>query len=707
MSTPDLPEELANRLGEAADAIDHGDSTAVLAQVRGTAARRRRRRQAAVGVAAVGALAASGLVIANITGDNGDELIVSAPATDPVDSNGEGGEEEAVEPPVETVGESTGSTPPTGSALVPVTASMSEGVVDDALAIDQQNASDTQLYPWNGGFLAVHTQFLPQPLPTELPPEIAEQFPQEVLDLFPDGLPPTIDEATEILQDAGLYDVVADIVVSNPDVSAAIYSGRSERMTTVRFSPDGIEWRDIEMDLPVDSDRLSSFASTGDRFVVVSAVTGASPSDTVQDPSVVEVWSSTDLVSWEPQIVSLAAPRSDLPDFVRTETFVTSVVANDNGWMVSVGSFTQVDPMALLDEEQTARAQEGGGFGTSQSEDGVVVEIYPSGPAGDGEVEQIEFTWEELGVTEPPEDEQTTVAYTARWGGDVRESESGVAGTFGFANVVALDDGFAAFGTDLRLSPDGLEWSTVELPDGGGVEWVIETDAGLIASGFDDEGTRFEVLFDTATSTFVPIELGDVPDQVGAEQRGRYHVTLTDYGDDQVDPFGPFGSSAVVEANGYRFELEVRFGGEVESVSYVLTELETGDVVSTESLDPTEGAEFEFAKEEYDIPDQLEGFRVFDPETGEELMAVPFEDFTYVQLDRDGEPIAGSEFDAFVEAVPSERTSWLVAAIGDSLMIEQIEGSSGETYLSSVAVQGDIALIARSDGSMTRISAAR
>jgi hypothetical protein len=70
----------------------------------------------------------------------------------------------------------------------------------DAMVEESEYIPVQWLVPWDGGFLAIGVRFPAQPLPDQLPPEIAELFPPEVNALFPDGLPPTQQEATDILR---------------------------------------------------------------------------------------------------------------------------------------------------------------------------------------------------------------------------------------------------------------------------------------------------------------------------------------------------------------------------------------------------------------------------------------------------------------------------------------------------------------------------
>ena len=91
--------------------------------------------------------------------------------------------------------------------------------------------------PWEDGFLVGSTFFPPQPLPDELPEEVRALFPQEVLDLFDGGLPATISEATTMLSDAGLLDVVSEIISNNPEAYDAIYgtpvAGRADARRSI------------------------------------------------------------------------------------------------------------------------------------------------------------------------------------------------------------------------------------------------------------------------------------------------------------------------------------------------------------------------------------------------------------------------------------------------------------------------------------------
>lgn len=753
-SDDQLHDSIEAGLTAAADDVDLGDPSTMLGDVRATVQHRRRRRQVFTGVAAAGALAVSGVVLANVVSNDGSDLIVSAPVDEPADTTvdtgtgagtGDSVRDDATpaveESPSTTALDPGQSNPGAVGEPLRVTSSRAEGLVDGGLSIEVGNGGGAQLFAWKGGFLALYTQYTPQPLPAELPASVVEQFPQEVQDLFVDGLPSTIDEAIAMLQDAGLYDEVADIVTSNPEVQEAIYGEPSEPVTTLRSSADGVEWSDVDASFPVPPSSWTTSSSTGERFVIVTQTGGGfgPDPDADADPDAaptMDVWSSTDLVTWESQSIALPTTPVDQPEFLRTQFGARSVAVTDAAWVVSVDTYTDIDTDSFLDDADRALSQSGSvSVETSSDDEGLTIEIYEIDEEYSGEYQErpeprtITRTWAELGLDGSPYDGQgSAVAYSATWGGEPRSVETGPASTTDSSQVMAAGDGFVAFGEDLALSSDGVTWSPVGIPVDGYVEWVIDTDDGLLVSVSPFDGPAVRYLFDPALTEFSPVDLDDVPAGSYAEQRDRRAVVLADYGEGGDDTFGSGGSLAVAEVDGYRFELEVRMvpptdidGEAAGSVMYTLTDIASGNVVSTETLDAGGDVEFEFAKEEYDLgAGNEEGFHLLDPSTGEELVQVPYSAMTFTTLDADGNPIEGSEIT--VPAVDEYTTpdQWLVAAVGDSLIVEQLATTQPDqvvdevgdgtdefvdiNYLSSVVTGSDAVLLAYSDGSMIRVT---
>ena len=78
------------------------------------------------------------------------------------------------------------------------------------------------LVPWRDGFLRFGLVFAPQPLP-EFDGRFTDLFPPEVVETLEAAGATTIDEATDVLLEAGLYDQVVEIVTANPGVAGWLF----------------------------------------------------------------------------------------------------------------------------------------------------------------------------------------------------------------------------------------------------------------------------------------------------------------------------------------------------------------------------------------------------------------------------------------------------------------------------------------------------
>ncbi len=706
--TPD-DTDITRDLGDAAASIDTGDATAMLTSVRTTATRRRRRRQTVIGVAAAGVLVASGVVVANLvdTGGNGDELFVSSSAdhtattatTDVVDT----------EPDPSVPGESVG-VPPADATPVRLVPATGQQVADPGVTVEADDGwIDTQLFEWNDGFLAIRTTYGPQPLPAELPQEVIDRFPPEVVELFADGLPPTIEEATTMLEDAGLFDVVADIVTSDPEVSEAIYSGESNVTTTVRFSPDGLEWSDIDNTIGDYAKSAAGMSSTGDRFVMaVQAMDAGAPFDERAGPSTVEIVSTTDLMNWTTQTVDLPARPADLSEHVDYDVYPDQIVASPDGWLLQASSHTSLDYLSLVPEERLAGIDTTQGYGSSSDETGFTINGYDEvdGVTSTGP-DELKFTWEEVGLTGDPSQDVgngSNVRWFAPWNGDATQVATTDGNMYGGGQIVAVDGGFVVpTESGVSFSTDGGAGTVVDLPVGGYVQSLMPVGSTVVAFvQSDSDGEPSQFLLDTTTMTWTELAIDGLPERFQVEQAGDGAALLADYGGD--DFVGSAGSVATAEVDGYRFELTVMFDGETATASYVLTDVATGDEISTETTDEL-GDEFEFAKETYDIDDDdLEGFRASDPATGEELVAIPYDVMDYQSLDADGNPV-GDSFE--VETGEVTPSYWILATDGTSWLIDQVvDGddpeNTGDPGFGNVVVVDGVVLAARSDGTFVR-----
>ena len=202
------------------------------------------------------------------------------------------------------------------------------------------------LVPWDDGFLAAGLRYPGQPLPDRLPPEVAELFPPEVTALFPDGLPPTQQEAIDILNEAGLLDVVMDILNEHPDAMDAV---RSEPFPDPEFvaawSSDGATWAPTEIALPDGLGIVSLVTVSGDRLTLAGGVqpteggdpwimTVASTTDT-ENPTDTENW-DTARIRLEGTGVTSNPDAAGTTGTAQTWASPIAVAADDEHWVMRV-----------------------------------------------------------------------------------------------------------------------------------------------------------------------------------------------------------------------------------------------------------------------------------------------------------------------------------------------------------------------------------
>ena len=352
--------EMRRRLDEVASVVDVGDLEVARADVGHRVGRRRTRRRIGVTIGAVAVIAAATTAVLTVGGDEPDTLVTTddtqVTASLPDDD---------VESPEPTL------------AVAPVTPSVEviDGVAQVGASAGSNGAPEYGEWsvPWEDGFLVGSTFFPPQPLPDELPEEVRALFPQEVLDLFDGGLPATISEATTMLSDAGLLDVVSEIIGNNPEAYDAIYGTPAEVTPTldVRFTVDGTSWEPREMVLPPDATSFSGAAAVGDRLAVVYSV--IDPLTGMPSGGRVVVATTTDLSTWTTQEIVLPSP-GELPEGVNWSVFAQGLVANESGWVVPVYSSIDVDAYSLVPEDVRAGIDESRGVSVGTDSDGVTIE---------------------------------------------------------------------------------------------------------------------------------------------------------------------------------------------------------------------------------------------------------------------------------------------------------------------------------------------
>jgi hypothetical protein len=631
------PDDLRRSLDNVAATIDVGDLD--LATVRTTARRRRRRVQltAGLGVAALVA-GATVAVVAFSADDEPDRLATVA-------------ETETSSPPT-SIGDEEPATTELSTAAAAQTVRVIDrpGVSSQVAGVAGAPEYGEWTAAWKDGFLVGSQVYAPQPLPTELPEEVSALFPQEVRDLFGGELPPTIAEATQMLEEAGLLEVVTEIISANPEASAAIYSAESQEPPTldVRFTTDGVTWEPIEMALPPGASYIAGTTTVGDRLVVWYGPQG--PLGEFSDGTV-RVATTVDLVNWSVQEIVPPAPSFELPDGVNWSVQPFGFAANDSGWVANVSAGIDFDPYALVPAEERAELdQSRGGYSIGTDDAGIMIDL-------DG-AETITYTWDELGVA--PElaeflsgQNYVPTTWAATWDGVPAPSQTpgpmeGV--------IVATPAGFVGLGEEVRFSEDGLTWSTSPLPvdDGYYVTASFAFEGGIIAFVDTPDGVQIHRLDERGGSP-QRLEIPGLPASAagGWGSGNRLGVIL-----DATEP-GPPPPPLVVDADGYRLTIDYASG-----VAEV-TDVATGEIVVT--------ADMRSVDEDGPFTSDFAGVTVTDPATGSVVVFFPRE-----ALDAAGEALSANE------AVVDEEFNpdlWLLASVdGETFVVEDLDEGSGEMY---------------------------
>ncbi|MEM9038387.1 MAG: hypothetical protein AAGD33_00690 [Actinomycetota bacterium] len=108
--------------------------------------------------------------------------------------------------------------------------------------VAQSDASSSfltaQAYSPRGVLLDTPAVYQPLPTVEQLPAEVIELFPQEVRDLFADGLPATVEEAIAQLNEADLLDEVTSVLNQNDVAVDALLGGSAASTAPARVSLD-------------------------------------------------------------------------------------------------------------------------------------------------------------------------------------------------------------------------------------------------------------------------------------------------------------------------------------------------------------------------------------------------------------------------------------------------------------------------------------
>ena len=640
--------EMRGRLDDVASVVDVGDLEVARADVGHRVGRRRTRRRIGVTIGAVAVIAAATTAVLTVGGDEPDTLVTTDDTQ--VTASLPDDDQDSPEPTL---------------AVAPAIPSVEviDGVAQVGASAGANGAPEYGEWsvPWEDGFLVGSTYFPPQPLPDELPEEVRALFPQEVLDLFEGGLPATISEATTMLSDAGLLDVVSEIISNNPEAYDAIYGTPVQVAPTldVRFTVDGTTWEPREMVLPPDATSFSGAASVGDRLAVVYSV--IDPLTGMPVGGRVVVATTTDLSTWTTQEIVLPSP-GELPEGVNWSVFAQGLVANESGWVVPVYSSVDVDAYSLVPEDVRAGIDESRGVSVGTSSDGITIATDFDENGGDPAISAF-YTWEDLGVAPEvgqllSEQNFTPALWTASWDGTPAPTDAPAAQ----GPMVATPAGFVLWNDQTWFSPDGITWTASPLPVGASwVSGAFTVDDGLIVQSSSDTGEYLFHQVDERGGDAVRLDLPVGPEGSLVSSASMSSSATAGMIVSAMPPV-PEEDLLSVVVDGY--QLTVRQPSGV----FEVVDVATGDVIVSEiPFGPgTDDGSFSFDEA---------GVTVTDPDTGDVLVVFPQDvlDAAENRYFDDG----GGEYNP---------DFWLVASLdGERFLIDDLDddGTNGPVSVAS------------------------
>lgn len=647
--------EMRRRLDDVASVVDVGDLEVARADVGHRVGRRRTRRRIGVTIGAVAVIAAATTAVLTVGGDEPDTLVTTDDTQVTVSLP-----DDDVDSPEPTL------------AVAPVIPSVEviDGVAQVGASAGANGAPEYGEWsvPWEDGFLVGSTYFPPQPLPDELPEEVRALFPQEVLDLFDGGLPATISEATTMLSDAGLLDVVSEIISNNPEAYDAIYGTPVQVAPTldVRFTVDGETWEPREMVLPPDATSFSGATTVGDRLAVVYSV--VDPLTGMPSGGRVVVATTTDLSTWTTQEIVLPSP-GELPEGVNWSVFAQGLVANESGWVVPVYSSVDIDAYSLVPEDVRSELDQSRGISVGTSSDGVTIQTDVDSDTTDPSA-SMTYSWEELGVAPDvaallADQSFTPTMWTASWEGTPATADAPPAQ----GPIVATPAGFVLWNDQTWFSPDGVTWTASPLPIGASwVSGAFTVDDGLIVQSSSDTG---EYLFHQVDERGGDAVRLDLP--VGSE--GSLVSSASMSGSATAGmivsamPPVPEEDLLSVEVDGYRLTVRQPSG------VFEVVDVASGDVIVSE-------IPFGPGTDDGTISFDEAGVTVTDPDTGDVVVVFPQDvlDSAENRYFDDG----GGEYNP---------DFWLVASLdGERFVIDDLDGDGSDGPV-SVASNGQRLLV--------------
>lgn len=501
---------------------------------------------ATVGVLAV--LIVVVVVVVTRAGDDGD-----ADGADPAGEGGEdpatvsGGDDDQTSPEPqtdETPGEADSDAQPGDGSGDDATSAIG---FDGPAGLSVARGAGEWLVPWGDGFLTFGFVYSGQPLPAS-DDGLDQLFPPEVVEAVLDSGATTIEEATDVLIEAGLYDAVVEIVDADPDLQEWLFSVPAPPPTfEMSRSSDGLEWEPVEgVRFPVGQN-IHSVISDGTHLLVAGVVGADYEAD---DPGTLQVAITTDLASWE--VHDLAGPdTTGLPDLVHAESWVGAAAIGPDGWLVTTATGYWLDEWTLLSPHVPELS---GGWDVRADETGLTIDVFEpydevhledvevdaeTDGADDAApavvepddaccdvIDTIELSWDEIDIDWATwiryreAENHSTSTWTAPWGS--APVETVVAGDVELGGVVGTDAGYVADGwrddqggprSQILFSTDGREWTERTMPTAANVwlDQIFAVEGGVVVTT-GDERTRAVWRAESDATGWQSVEIPGLPD---------------------------------------------------------------------------------------------------------------------------------------------------------------------------------------------------
>ena len=537
------------------------------------------------------------------------------------------------------------------------------------------------LAPWRDGFVSVASIYTSRPLPEQLPEEVRDLFSPEVLELFADGLPATLDEATTVLSEAGLLEEVSAVLSDHPAARTAILGDEAPPPRTVAsFTSDGVTWNESELPIPLYNPMI---ARSGDELVAWSMIEVTTPDGSgYTSPTEAAIGATSDLAEWRTATIDFDTGEQ-LPEYMQSQVWLNSAVVVGDRWFALASVDTYIEYERLLPADLSRRISAAGSWGVGTSNDGIEVEYTDE--TGERVVERL--SWTELGLDESPEkDGDHSTAHLLRIGTFGGDSEVGVlpsggAGAGHSATITRWGDEILYVADSVYTSPDGRTWTTMaSLPDDFQVNAVAPMADGLLLVGWSELGdtTALRLSSDGQLSDVV---LPELPNSYGLWENTSSPAWVVQLDDAPA----PNPVTFTFEHD----DLTVTISDGPGGTDALVVETASGDVVVDRHLTPEElGAAF--------VTDDETGegvVSITDADTGEELVRIPESAYFGAYSEEASE-------NSMVET-QWEPDLWLVATPdGERWITRDLEDPDpdGDYFPTVAAVNGDRAMYHAIDG---------